>query len=209
MKYLQVPTRVGESGARDKAAIITSLAQWTAQTNREFLQKVREIVKDEKTAEGQVKVWFDSCCNRTYNREFGDVFAHPSDTMNRGGDCDDLTILLLAGLMSIGIPCCPDVVMRNGNGVHVRVRCGLPPHNPPKDMSKWIVLDPSKESERIWVGGKKSLYNPQTISTSFGVNGNSVDTSTLNDSKTPLLSMLSLLALVIAGFALRAKHVIK
>lgn len=166
--YLQVPTRTGVDGAKDKAAAIYALASWTAQTNRDFLNKVREVVNGVDSAEDQVNKWFEYCAAKTYTREFGDVFAHPSDTMNHGGDCDDLTILLLAGIMALGIPACPDVVMRNGNGVHVRVRVGLPPHAPPADLTKWKILDPSRESEGKWVGANKSLYDPKTASYGFG-----------------------------------------
>lgn len=171
--YLQVPTRLGPEGAMDKAAIIQSLAVWTAQTNRDFLNLVREVVKNCQTAEEQVNTWFAFCCSRTYSREYGDVFANPQDTANRGGDCDDLTILCLSGLHALGIPACPDVVMKEDpltkdkQGVHVRVRCGLPPHDPPADVSKWIILDPARESEKRWVGAKKDLYDPKmTVVTS-------------------------------------------
>ena len=167
--YLQVPTRIGIDGARDKAALIYSLALWTAQTNRDFLNRVRDTVNGCDSAESQIKKWFDFCCSKTYSREWGDVFAHPNDSARHGGDCDDTTILLLAGILTLGIPACPDVVIRNGNGAHVRVRVGLPPHSPPKDLSQWIILDPSKESESKWVGNTgKTSHTPQTTSDGFG-----------------------------------------
>jgi hypothetical protein len=164
-------------GAMDKAAIIQSLAIWTAQTNRDFLNLVREIVKNKQTAEEQVETWYSFCCSRTYSREFGDVFANPQDTANRGGDCDDLTILCLAGIHALGIPACPDVVLKTDKttgdkqGVHVRVRCGLPPHDPPRDVANWKVLDPARESEKRWVGSTKEIYEPKmthVVSGSFG-----------------------------------------
>lgn len=169
--YLQVPTRIGLDGAQDKAAIIMAHASWVAGTNRDFLNTVRETVKDSKSADDQAKKWFEFCESRTYSREFGDVFAHPNDTAKHGGDCDDTTILLLAGLLSIGIPAVPDVIMRNGNGVHVRVRYGLPPHNPPEDMTQWKVLDPTRKSELAWVDQKASLYEPETKSQQYGKYG--------------------------------------
>lgn len=166
--YLQVPTRTGVEGAKDKAAAIYALASWTAQTNRDFLNKVRSVVNGVDSAEAQVDKWFEYCAAKTYTREFGDVFSHPSDTLKHGGDCDDLTILVLAGVMALGIPACPDVIMRNGNGVHVRVRVGLPPHAPPADLTKWKILDPSKDSEGKWVGANKTLYAPKSVSYAFG-----------------------------------------
>jgi hypothetical protein len=166
--YLQVPTRTGVDGAKDKAAAIYALASWTAQTNRDFLNKVREVVNGCASADDQVNKWFKYCSEKTYTRELGDVFAHPNDTLKHGGDCDDLTILLLAGIMSMGIPACPDVVLRHGNGVHVRVRVGLPPHAPPADMTKWKVLDPSKESEGKWVGAVGKQNSLKSNSSQFG-----------------------------------------
>lgn len=165
--YVQVPTRTGEDGARDKAALISALASWTARTNRDFLNKVREVVKDEKTAEGQALKWFEFVNSKTYSREFGDVFAHPNSTISHGGDCDDSAIALLAGILALGIPAAPDVVLRKVdgeyNGCHVRVRVGLPPHDPPKNMDKWKILDSSKLGEKNWVGGGE-IYPPKTKS---------------------------------------------
>lgn len=184
--YLQVPTRLGMDGAMDKAAILQSLATWTAQTNRDFLNLVRETVKNKQTAEEQAETWYAFCCSRTYSREYGDVFANPQDTANFGGDCDDLTILCLAGLHSLGIPACPDVVLRTDpetgdkQGVHVRVRCGLPPHNPPRNVIDWKIFDPSRESEKRWVGSTKEIYEPNmkhVVSGSFGLSGSLGDGS--------------------------------
>ena len=169
--YVQVPTRVAEDGAKDKAALISAQAMWTARTNREFLEKVREVVNSESSAEGQVNKWFEFCNSRTYSRENGDVFAHPNSTIKHGGDCDDSAILLIAGIMALGIPVVPDVVLReiNGeyNGVHVRARVGFPPHDPPRDMSQWKIYDSSKDGERRWIGGS-DIYSPKTES--IGIN---------------------------------------
>jgi transglutaminase-like putative cysteine protease len=202
--YLQVPTRTGVDGAKDKAAAIYALASWTAQTNRDFLNKVREVVNGCDSAESQVDRWFDYCASKTYTREFGDVFSHPSDTLKHGGDCDDLTILLLAGIMALGIPACPDVVMRNGNGVHVRVKVGLPPHAPPADLTKWKVLDPSKDSEGKWVGANKTLYAPKTVSYGFGAknaSGNLIQLNGLHGDSPQETNWKPLIAIAIAAAA--------
>lgn len=200
--YVQVPTRIGEDGARDKAALINSLASWTARTNRDFLNKVREVVKDEKTAAGQVDRWFHFVNSKTYSREFGDVFSHPNSTIQHGGDCDDSAIALLAGILALGIPAVPDVVLRKVggeyNGCHVRVRVGLPPHDPPRNMNDWKILDSSRIGERDWVGGGE-LYTPKTVS-----HGENI----LTGERQPRLSaqgfvFLGLLAVV--GFAFRIR----
>lgn len=213
--YIQVPTRTGVDGAKDKAAIIYAQASWVANKNRDFLNKVREIINGCDSAESQVDKWFNYCASRTYSREFGDVFAHPNDTLKHGGDCDDLTILLLAGIMAMGIPCCPDVVIRNGNGVHVRVRVGFPPHNPPQDLTKWKILDPSKDSEGRWIGASGNGYNPNSQSKSFGAAnpfGSSVKLSgnTPNSEQDKRFGMgfesaLAIGLIVFAGFYLKAK----
>jgi len=152
MEYLSVPTRVGREGSLDKAALATALAEWTASTNRDFLYFVRNKVKDCKSAEDQADKWFEFVTSRTYTREFGDVFSHPKDTVEVGGDCDDLTVLLMAGLLAIGIPTVAEVIEVDGNGVHIRARVGFPPHNPPRDFSKWKIYDSTKVSEPIWAG---------------------------------------------------------
>lgn len=217
--YLQVPTRTGLEGAKDKAATIYSLASWTAQTNRDFLNRVREAIKGYDLAESQVDHWFELCCNKTYSREYGDVFAHPNDTDDHGGDCDDATILLLAGILAMGIPACPDVILRNidgkRNGVHVRVRVGFPPHSPPKDLAQWKIYDPSRASESRWIGSE-NLYNPKTTSVGYGnksVTGNSVKLSGITPEDTSLSSKFSIgwdsaLAiglLAFSGFYIRAR----
>ena len=203
--YVQVPTRTEEDGAKDKAALITAQAAWTARTNREFLEAVRNVVKSEKSAEAQVQKWFDFVSSRTYSREAGDVFAHPNSTMQFGGDCDDSAILLIAGIMALGIPVVPDVVLRkiNGayNGVHVRARVGLPPHDPPQDMSKWKVYDSSREGEKKWVVGG-DIYSPKTES--VGINSLTGEIQPKGELNWKGFAFLAALAVV--GLVIRAKE---
>jgi len=196
-------------GAMDKAAIVLAHAQWNAYTNRDFLNKVRSVVKNDKTVEDQIATWFKYCCSRTYSREAGDIFAAPEDTFNNGGDCDDSTILLLSGLLALGVPATSDVVTRNGNGVHIRVRYGLPPHNPPKNVEEWGILDSSKDSEQVWIGVDSPLYSPKTTSSAHGL-GASVSTndSTLKteEREVGFAAIFLLAGIAFAGLYLREKY---
>lgn len=194
MEYLSVPTRVGREGALDKAALATALAEWTAGYNRDFLYFVRNTVKDCKSAEDQADKWFEFCKSRTYTRELGDVFAHPKDTIDVGGDCDDLTMLVMAGLMAIGIPTIAEVIEVNGHGVHIRARAGFPPHNPPRDYNKWKIFDSTKESEPVWAG-ISGVGEPKMVTSEFSGVGLS-ESSALN----PAVKK----AAIIAGLALSA-----
>lgn len=218
--YLAVPTRIGMDGAKDKAAIANGLAYWTAATNREFLQKVRTVVNNEKSAEGQIKAWFKYCEGKTYSREVGDIFSHPNDTDKVGGDCDDTLILLLAGIKALGVQCEPEVITRNDSGIHIRLRVGMPPHSPPADHTKWKILDPSHKSELLWVGATDSLYSPRTVSTSEGFTGNNINVKSLSglgattqlnnesndEKKFEIGAVLALLAIAAVGFGIRIHH---
>lgn len=174
MQYLEVPTRVGEDGVLDKAQLAISIAEWTVVSNREFLEIVREVVHTEKSAEAQAEKWFAFVKSRTYTRELGDIFANPETVAKFGGDCDDQTILLLAGYMAIGIPCISEVITRNihgeNHGVHIRVRAGFPPHDPPADYNKWKIFDPTEDSESEWIGSKPLHKSPE-LKTEVYVNG--------------------------------------
>ena len=193
-------------GAMDKAAIVLAHAQWNAFTNRDFLNKLRTIVKNDKSVEDQISTWFKYCCSRTYSREAGDIFANPEDTFDNGGDCDDSTILLLSGLLALGVPATTDVVTRNGNGVHIRVRYGLPPHNPPQNIENWNVLDSSKDSEQVWIGSKGSLYSPKTTSAAHGL-GTDVETDTLEEKgEVRMTAIIALAAIAIAGLYFRERY---
>lgn len=150
-QYAVVPTREGLEGVKDKAAIMNALAKRVAEYDREFVNTVREVVNPAgNNSEQQVRAWTAHVKSLTYHREYGEIFSHPRETLANGGDCDDLTLLALAGLHALSIPCCPDIVTRKGDGVHVRARIGLPPTNPPKDLAEWLVFDPVEQSEKEW-----------------------------------------------------------
>lgn len=203
MQYLEVPTRAGEDGVLDKAQIAVSAAEWTVCSNREFLEIVREVVHTEKSAVAQSVKWFNFVKSRTYVRELGDIFTNPELTAKFGGDCDDQTILLLAGFMAIGIPCLAEVITRNidgeNHGVHIRVRAGFPPHDPPKDYSKWNVYDPTEESESAWIGSAPKHKVPK-MDTKIFVNGVQQPESLVDTAKRHVPAIV----FIVAGIALFA-----
>ena len=196
--YLELPTRSGHDGALDKAALAVSLSEWTAHTNREFLTFVRRVVNGAGSAKEQADKWFDFLSSRSYSREFGDVFAHPSDTSEVGGDCDDLAIALMAGLISLGIPTTAEIIENNGSGIHIRVRAGFPPHDPPKDLNLWTIYDPTKKSEPLWIGSESLGNSPNLSSTTFSGIGLSSTESKYTAAKVGLAILASFIVYKIA-----------
>jgi len=179
--YAVVPTREGIEGVKDKAAIINAIAKRVAEYDRAFINKVREIVAPVGNSSARQAIcWANHCKALPYHREFGEVFAHPRETLANGGDCDDLAILALAGFHALAIPSCPDIVTKNGEGIHVRVRVGLPPTNPPADITEWFVFDPVVDSERQWALMPEGTPTPQ-LGKSVGIAGTTVLTGLAGD----------------------------
>lgn len=156
--YAVVPTREGIDGVLDKAAVMDALARRVAENDREFVLTVREICKSAgNEAKAQVEAVGNYCKKLPYHREYGELFADPKDVLRHGGDCDDMVIVCLSALHALAIPCCPDVITKDGEGVHVRVRVGLPPTTADPDRTTWMILDPVEFSERQW-----SMLDPNT-----------------------------------------------
>ena len=151
--YADVPTRDRDEGALDKAILMTDVAESLTQ-DRDFNEFVlRTVANAGNPADQQVAAWCEYVEGLPYRRESGEVYRAWREIVGygtgtpTGGDCDDLTILLVAGIRSLGIPAVVEILKDSqGWGFHVRARVGVPPHNP----TRWVIVDPVWQSEREW-----------------------------------------------------------
>jgi hypothetical protein len=146
-EFVEVTTRQKLEGAIDKIALIDAMAQ-AQTTNREFCEAVlAKLAGVGSGADEQAAAWCQFVEGLPYRRELVETFRDPMRTMVDGGDCDDLTVLCLAGLKCLAIPCLPEALCdEEGWAFHVRVLVGLPPMDP----KVWTIADPVWESERRW-----------------------------------------------------------
>lgn len=134
-------------------------AMMAATANREFRELVISVIKPEinRTAEDQAAAWEEFCESRPYFREPGEVIANPLETAKRGGDCDDLTVLLLAGYYCMGIEEAKAQILADddGNGYHIRALVPVPLIGKPEGFR---IVDPVWHSEMLWAKGKAKNY---------------------------------------------------
>jgi hypothetical protein len=145
--------------AVDKWRLVQAMAVRYGTESPEFQQLVRsKIASASSAADSQVLAWEAFCMSLPYRREAGELLANPLDSAKHGGDCDDLVLLFLAGCVSLGIPCEPEMVCTaNGWPFHIRAKVGLPPLNP----THTYYVDPVCWSERDWsMGGRKPATEP-------------------------------------------------
>lgn len=151
--YADVPTRGRDEGALDKAILMTEVADSLTQ-DRDFNEFVlRTVASAGNPADQQVAAWCEYVEKLPYRREAGEVYRAWKEIVGfgtgtpTGGDCDDLTILLVAGIRSLGMQSVVEILKDpQGWGFHVRARVGMPPHNP----TRWVIVDPVWRSEREW-----------------------------------------------------------
>lgn len=151
--YADVPTRDRDEGALDKAVLMSEVAE-SLTSDRDFNEFVlRKVSRAGNSADDQVLEWATYCESLPYRREAGEVYRDWREIVGletgvpAGGDCDDLTILLVAGCRSLGMQSLVEILKdEQGWGFHVRARVGLPPHAP----TYWAVVDPVWRSEREW-----------------------------------------------------------
>jgi len=145
--------------ALDKWRLVQAMAVSYGTESPELQQLVRrEIASAPSAADKQVEVWECFCMDLPYRREAGEFLANPLHTAKHGGDCDDLVLLFLAGCVSLGIPCEPEMVCdTEGWPFHIRAKVGLPPLNP----THTYYVDPVCWSEREWsMSGKTPETDP-------------------------------------------------
>jgi hypothetical protein len=150
--YAEVPTRPAWEGTADKLALCEAMATKYS-TNRAFAEKVLQVVANAgNAADQQAACWAAFVESLPYRREPGEVLRDPLETTGlgsrgAGGDCDDLVVVLLAGMRALAIPCYAEVMTKSdGQAFHIRGRVGLPPLNP----QTWAIVDPVWKSEAEW-----------------------------------------------------------
>lgn len=150
--YGQANTRSQGKEIVDKMALIDAMATEYA-SHRDFAEFVlRKVAKAPNGAVDQINCWADFLYSLPYRRESGEVLRNPNITAGVretpvGGDCDDLTVVALAGLRVLGLPCKPEVFADSDHGgFHVRALVGLPAVKP----TEWRAIDPVFWSERQW-----------------------------------------------------------
>ncbi len=152
--YSEALTRGGLDGALDKLVLVETLSDRYAE-DREFHEAVLQILRGcPSDADEQVKAWEAYCDALPYRREANEVFRDPKQSLEVGGDCDDLVLLFLSGCKALGLPCVAEIVAdEEGWAFHIRALVGLPPTAP----QGWVVVDPVWRSERQWaMDGKGS-----------------------------------------------------
>lgn len=147
---------IGHSASADgltieKLRLVAAKAARTATEDTAFCREVRQrLIGVGSSAEDQVLAWERICMALPYRRELGELIDAPATVLQTGGDCDDLVCLFLAGCLSLGIPCEPEIITSaDGSPFHIRALVYLPPLNP----THCIVVDPVCESEREWAMG--------------------------------------------------------
>ena len=151
--YAEVPTRRALDGTLDKLALVEAMATDTAH-DREFAEFVLQKVSHAgSAADEQAAAWCEYVESLPYRRERREVLRDPRLVVGSGGrpatggDCDDLVVVVLAGLRSLDIPCQAEIMAtEDGWGFHIRAIVGLPPLRP----KVWCVVDPVWKSEREW-----------------------------------------------------------
>lgn len=164
--YSDVPTREKSEGALDKAILMSEIAD-TLITDRDFNEFVmRKVASAGNAADEQIIAWASFCESLPYRREAGEVYRSWRECVGfetgvpTGGDCDDLTILVVAGCRSLGLQSMVEILKdEEGWGFHVRARVGLPPHRP----TYWAVVDPVWKSEREWAMDGKPLQGSELV----------------------------------------------
>jgi len=153
--------------AIDKLALVCAKAMRAGQEDVELQRLVRQkIAGAPSDAEAQVLAWEKFCMSLPYRRESGEFLEAPIQTAKSGGDCDDLVLLFLAGCVSLGIPCEPELVCdQQGYPFHIRALVHLPPLNP----THTIPVDPVCWSEREWsMSGKQPSADGRAVRISSG-----------------------------------------
>lgn len=147
--YSEVMTRDGMAGCLDKLRLLQGMSE-KACLRRDLSEAVlRACAGAGSGAEQQAARWCQVVQDCQYVRDpvHVEVFRDPLETLQCGGDCDDLVHLLLAGLLSMGIPCLAEGLCDEDlQAFHVRGLIGLPPLAP----TTWLIADPVVASERRW-----------------------------------------------------------
>jgi hypothetical protein len=144
---------VGENiGIDDRLGMM--IGQVMDSRSKQFVYKiVGKILRNipERDWDGEVAAIFNWVRNNIrYTRDpLGvELFRTPRAAYSDGiGDCDDMSIILVALLRAVGYICRFRVIgFEKGSYSHVYVVVGIPPEQP----ERWLALDPSQPNNPGW-----------------------------------------------------------
>jgi hypothetical protein len=179
--YSEAPTRLGRQGVLDKLVLIDALSDRFSE-DRELHERVLRIISHTPSdADEQVWAWEKYVDSLPYRRDPAhEVFRDPRQTIDVGGDCDDMVLLFMSGVKALGIPVLPEIVAdEDGHGFHIRARVGLPPLAP----EAWVIVDPVYKSEGQW-----AMKHSGTLGSKYLAQNNRLDAALAS----PLLPSTSL-----------------
>jgi transglutaminase-like putative cysteine protease len=119
----------------------------------------------EKDNLGEAKAIFDAVRqNVRYTSDIHgiDTYQKPSHTLRlRGGDCDDLSVLLCSAAMSVGIPCRFSVIRTKDSADwnHIFAEAGFPRARP----QKWVSMDASLPVHFGWRAPRSMIAAERTF----------------------------------------------
>jgi transglutaminase-like putative cysteine protease len=154
-EYVDIPVRLGSAGVADKDALLDAEASKWASSRwlQDFtLELVAPAGNDARAAARRICAFVG---DRPYRREPGEIFRHPEHVARWGGDCDDLALLCVAMLRSVGLPArFAYAFTPNGSANHVWVQ-----FRAPAASSTWQDFDPVRQSELVWMTGSSAPPN--------------------------------------------------
>lgn len=199
--YSEAPTRSGRKGVLDKLVLIDALSDRFSEDRGLHERVLRIVSRAPSDADEQIWAWEQYVDSLPYRRDPAEeVFRDPRQTIDVGGDCDDMVLLFMSGTKALGIPVVPEIVAdQDGHGFHIRARVGLPPIHP----EAWVIVDPVYKSEGKWamkdkgVRGSKYLAQNNRLQNALssppvpiqGLSG--LTTSAASSSKPALLLLLA------------------
>lgn len=156
-----IANRIGPAGTADKLALMDAYAQRWAR-ERPIQDLAREVTAGCGSRSDACVEAIERWCSRLpYRLEPGDILREPLDTARLGGDCDDLTVLVCALCIALGIPAVAQAVADPAGVIfHVRALVALPPTRP-----RWhYAIDPVYWSERAWgLAGMDTDLDPRRL----------------------------------------------
>ena len=159
--YSEAPTRSGRKGVLDKLVLIDALSDRFSEDRGLHERVLRIVSRAPSDADEQVWAWEKYVDSLPYRRDPAEeVFRDPRQTIDVGGDCDDMVLLFMSGVKALGIPVLPEIVADDeGHGFHIRARVGLPPVHP----QAWVIVDPVYKSEGRWAMTHKGVHGSKYL----------------------------------------------
>jgi hypothetical protein len=146
-EFIPTDTSSEKHATATKVALANAMAAEYA-TKRSFQELLLRKLKNTPSAADEQVLAIEKILDRLpYRREPVEMLRNPEESIDVGGDCDDLATLAVACLTAVAIPSEVQAVEDSEfGGFHLRAVCYLPPTSPEYQ----IVIDPVFRSEREW-----------------------------------------------------------